>query len=232
MTTIVLVPSPLLAGPSTWSLVQDELEARGQAALIPRLDQDDASAEPYWSQHSRSAAAALQGLPREEELALVGHSGAGVLLPAVAQAAARPVACYVFVDAELPHDGRMRAHGQFFEELRVLYAGGGAFPNWTDAGIERLVPDPAMRRRILEEMRPQPWRFWTEPVPAFEGWDEAPCAFLRFYPNPGYDVAAQEAKERGWPCTEMRGRHFHMLVDRTAVSGAILDLVGRAQRSV
>jgi hypothetical protein len=229
--TFVLVHSPLV-GPSTWSPVQDELEARGKTSLIPRLAQDDASSEPYWSQHSRSAAAGLRGLPPDEELVFVGHSGAGVLLPAIAGETAHPVACYVFVDAELPHDGRIRAHGPFFEELRLLYEGGGAYPNWTDAGLERLVPDTAMRRRVLDEMRPQPWRFWTESVPAFEGWDAAPCAFLRFYPNPGYDDAAREAKERGWPCAEIRGHHFHMLVDPAAVTDAILDLVRRAQRSV
>jgi hypothetical protein len=141
------------------------------------------------------------------------------------------VACYVFVDAELPHDGRVRAHHEFFDELRALYESGDAFPNWTDSMLQGLIPDEELRRRVLDEMRPQPWRFWTEPVPAFDGWDHTPGSCLRFKSNrpSAYDAAAEEARERGWPCAEIRAGHFHMLVDPAAVASAILELVARAE---
>ena len=82
-----------------------------------------------------------------------------------------------------------------------------------------MVPDPASRRALLAELRPQPWAFWEEPLPVFAGWPDAPCAYLRFAPNPAYDAAAAEARRRGWSCLELAGGHFHMLVDPDAVTG-------------
>jgi hypothetical protein len=76
------------------------------------------------------------------------------------------------------------------------------------------VPNQALRLGLLAQLRAQPWAFWEEPIPVFAGWPDAPCAYLRFAPNPAYDA-------------EVSGGHFHMLVDPTAVTGALLDLVRR-----
>src|SRR5438034_515867 len=100
----VLVPSPLV-GPFTWSLVADELVARGHQVLVPDLS--DEGTGPWWERHVASAGAQLSG-DRELDIALVGHSGAGALLPLIARAAAIRPAAYVFVDAGLPPEGRSR----------------------------------------------------------------------------------------------------------------------------
>src|SRR5581483_11219293 len=94
--TFILIHSPL-AGPLTWSAVLAELQRRGLPALAPELR--DNGSGPYWRQHARSVAAAIERLPSEQPLILVGHSGAGPLLSAIRRACARPVAAYVFVDA-------------------------------------------------------------------------------------------------------------------------------------
>ncbi len=79
---------------------------------------------------------ALVLIPQERPLALVGHSGAGSLLPVLAQAARHPVKAYLFVDAGLPHPGKTRLEEMeatvpaFAQELRRLLAEDSRFPNW------------------------------------------------------------------------------------------------------
>jgi hypothetical protein len=152
-----------------------------------------------------------------------------VLLPLIRELADRPVAAYVFVDAGLPAAGAARiGTGAFADGLRALYAASRRFPEWTDAQLAPLVPEAARRARLLTGVRPQPWAFWEEPVPLPEWWPDAPCAYLRFAPNPSYDEAAAEARRRGWPSAELAGGHFHMLADPASVADALLDLVRRA----
>jgi hypothetical protein len=223
--TLVLVHSPLV-GPLTWSLVAGELRRRGFEAITPELPRGEDAGEPYWQQQARSVAAAIRAVPSDRAIILTGHSGAGPLQPAIRHAAGRSVAAYVFVDAGLPEDGQpRRGTGGFAQYLRELYARGERFPNWTDESLRDILPDPAVRQSLLAELRPQPWAFWEEPIPVFAGWPDAPCAYLRFTPNPAYDAAAVEARRRGWPCIELVGGHFHMLVDPGAVADALAELV-------
>lgn len=91
----VLVRS-LLVGPATWRPTADALRARGHAAVVPAR-----SAEPpLWPRAREAVARAAASL--DGPLVLAGHSGAGVLLPALAAALPRPPAATVFVDAFLP----------------------------------------------------------------------------------------------------------------------------------
>ncbi len=220
----------------TWQLVADQLERRGHHSLAPDLHalpaaltmeaEFEGAAEPYWRRHARAAAEAFRSIPTGPPPILVGHSGAGPLLPAIRQEAGRPVAAYVFVDAGLPKDGQSRlGPGEFGQQVRELYAAGDRFPNWSDEDLRAVVPDPELRHRLLSELRPPPLAFWEESIPVFAGWPDAPCAYLRFVPNPSYDDAASEARRRAWPCAEIPGHHFHMLVDPRAVAAAILRLL-------
>src|SRR5690348_6220402 len=84
MSTFVLIHSPLVS-PFTWRSTAAALAARGHTARVPDL-RDTPGAGPYWQQHAASAAAALADLPADRPLILVAHSGAGALLPAIAQA--------------------------------------------------------------------------------------------------------------------------------------------------
>src|SRR6478672_5599041 len=103
-TAFGLIHSPLV-GPLTWGPVAEALAARGARAVVPDLRAPTAG-PPYWAAHAAAAAARLAEAP--EPLFLVGHSGAGALLPAIRQALGRPVAGYIFVDADPPQDGRSR----------------------------------------------------------------------------------------------------------------------------
>jgi hypothetical protein len=224
MLTFVLVHSPLV-GPGTWAPLADELARRGFEVLVPDLGRPEAGSEPFWLRHARAAAAALADVPPDRVAVLAGHSAAGLLLPAIREAARRPVAAYLFVDAHPPREGGQRpAEGEFRDILRRLYESGGAFPDWTDEDLRELVPDAERRRRLVAELRPPPWPYWEETIPAFSGWPDAPCGFLRFTPNPAYDEAAEDAAQRRWPSRELAGGHFHMLAGPAGVTEALLEL--------
>ncbi len=232
--SFVLVHSPL-TGPDVWQPVAAVLRGLGAPASVAELREEGAAGEPYWARHARSAAAALQALPAGERAWLVGHSGAGALLPLVREAASRAVAGYLFVDAGLPRAGsRLEAmaeeSAEFAAQLRASLAAGERFPAWSDAQLTPIVPDAGRRRALLAGVRPRGLDFFTEPLPLSGGWPDAPGGYLWF--SEPYRPALAEAHTRGWPARELPGGHFHMLVDEGAVARALLELAEAAGEAV
>jgi hypothetical protein len=224
MTGFVLVHSPLV-GPATWSALGPLLRTRGIAVVTPDIVASSANTRPLWREHAASVAAAVVGLPALERAVLVGHSAAGPLLPAIRAASGRGFAGYIFMDAGLP-DGVLprKGNGAFADLLARLYQDGHRFPEWTDEDLREVIPDAGRRAALLAELRPAPASFWDEVVPVFDGWPDAPCGYLRFVPNPSYEIPANEARSRGWAYHEMPGSHFQMLVDPAGVADALLAL--------
>jgi hypothetical protein len=158
---------------------------------------------------------------------LVGHSGAGPLLPAVRQAIARPAAGYIFVDAGWPVDGKSRLN--LFEDAQAVEqfrqgARDGLLPPWNDEDLREVIPHAAIRRQFAGELRPLPLAVYEEALPVFPGWPDAPCAYLRFGDNPAYDEAFNRVRQAGGPVQRLAGQHFHMLVNPREVTGALLNL--------
>src|ERR671919_1156919 len=139
---IVLIPSPLL-GTHSWSLVAQELSARGWEALVSEDLRDPLDRQPCWRRTIGGVEASLRNVPDERLIALVAHSGAGPLLPAVATAVRQPIAAYLFVDAGLPTSGSSRLQAieaeepRFAAELRAALDAGRRFPAWTDEGLSQ-----------------------------------------------------------------------------------------------
>ncbi|MDP9364267.1 MAG: alpha/beta hydrolase [Chloroflexota bacterium] len=225
---IVLIHSPLV-GPLTWSLVADELRRRGVGVAVPTLVDAGDGGPPFWEQHAAAVARGVGAVPAEASLVLVGHSGAGPLLPTVGQRVGHPVAAYVFVDAGIPADGESRLDVMatedpaFAAELRRHLEAGGCFPEWREEDLRAAIPDPPLRRRTAEELQPRPLAFFGEPIPVPAGWPDAPCGYLKF--SAAYDQPAERARREGWAYREVDGGHFHLLVDPPAVTEALLDLV-------
>lgn len=225
--TFALIHSPLV-GPSTWELVAGELEQRGLKTAVPALAEDEVSPLPLWQQHAKSAAAALQ-IPFAGKIVWVAHSGAGPLLPAIRQAMGRPVAAYLFVDAGIPRDGLSRLElmrledaawaAQFHEALQR----GERFPNWSADDLRDVIPDDALRHRLVDELRPRGLSFFNEPLPVFAEWPDAPCAYIKF--SRPYTVHAQRAQAAGWLVHELPAGHFHMLVNPPEVAEMIVHCV-------
>jgi len=188
------------------------------------LNGDDNIDEPLWQQHIRAASVSIAGLAAGTQFILVGHSGAGPLLPAIREFVGRPVAGYIFVDAGLPENGGSQIDGPFGPQLRAIYSSGGRYPNWSDDDLREAVPDEGMRRWLLQQVRPQPLRFWKEVIPVKDGWPDAPCAYLRFSLNQAYEAPASEAQRLGWAYAELPGDHFHLLVEPNAVADELIAL--------
>jgi len=220
----ILIHSPLV-GPITWAAVASELSRRHVAVVVPDLGAPrEREIGPHWKRHVEHAARAIERVPAGP-VVLVGHSGAGVLLPAIRHAMDRACAGYIFVDAGLPSSNEPRkGTGGFARHLDEIHAQGERFPHWSDEDLRDALPVPAVRTALLRELRPQPPDFWDETVPVFAGWPDAPCGYIRFGPNPSYDAAAVEAQRRGWLYRDLGGAHFHMLVDPVAVSDELLAI--------
>ncbi len=224
---IVLIPSPLV-GPYSWSLVHGELTERGWETLVSVDLRDPLGRQPCW-QRTVGVQAALDDVPDGQPIVLVGHSGAGPLLPAAAAAAVRlQISAYLFVDAGLPHPGTSRLDAIAGEdaasaaELRAALDAGLRFPAWTDDDLRPIVPDPDQRRSLLEELRPRGRGYWTEEMPGISGWPNAPCGYLQF--SAAYQSATENARRAGRPTRYPAAGHFHQFVDPSGVADALVEL--------
>lgn len=220
VSVFALIHSPLL-GPASWHGVQEALAVEGFTSVVPELARAEVGLEPHYVQHAESVAAVLRQI--HDEIILVGHSGAGPLLPHIARLTGlRPMA-YIFVDAGLPDPSRPRkGAGPFAVHIDQGLLAGRCFPEWTDEDLADLIPDKAERQTILSQVRPQGAAFWNEVVPSGDWWPDAPCGYLRFGSNPSYDDAADEAIRRGWPVKVLPGGHFHLVVDPVGVATALV----------
>jgi hypothetical protein len=222
----ILIHSPLV-GLLTWSLVANEMRARGLDVIAPALEDSFDSKEPFWKQHADSVARALAPIPTETSLTLVAHSGAGPLLPAIRQSLVNPVHAYVFVDAGIARDGLSRLDlmksedpawaEQFQEEL----ARGERFPTWSFDDLQEVLPEEELRRQMVAELQPRGLDFFTEPIPVFDGWPDAPCIYIQC--SAAYEQPAGQARKAGWLTYTLEAGHFHMLVDPAAVTDSILE---------
>jgi hypothetical protein len=229
MTCYVLIHSPV-TGPRTWAPVAERLRAAGCEVAVPSLLGIGEGNPPFWPRAVAAVTAAAEGAAPGEPLVLAAHSGAGVLLPAIAAALPRPVRCSVFVDATVPARTGVTpvVPGEFLEVLAGLAGPDGRLPRWTDwwadQDVAPLFPDAATREAVTAELPRLPLAFYREQVPVPTGWDPASGAYLHF--SAAYDGEAREAAERGWPVRTLPGEHLHQLVDPAGVATVLRELAG------
>jgi hypothetical protein len=226
--TYVLIHSPLV-GPFTWQLVEQVLVSQGLNSITPELLDNSNSALPYWQQHVESVARDLAQLPQKESLVLVAHSGAGPLLPAIRHRLTHSICAYVFVDAGIPTGGLSRIElmkledQEWAEEFHKALLDGEQFPTWTDDDLREIIPDRESRQKLVAGIRPRSLSFFTEPLPVYDDWPDAPCAYIKF--SQAYDWDAVKAKQMGWCVYELESGHFHMLVEPLVVADLIVESV-------
>ena len=150
---------------------------------------------------------------------MVGFSGAGIALPAVAAAVgARRV---VWLDAVLPT-------GTWPDEVRELTAPlvrNGRIADWTtwwgpDA-MTGLVPDERLRAAVLAEGHELPADFYAVAVPAPDRWPDDDVRYVHL--SPAYAAEAAAARARGWTVVgDGTGEHLDVANDPRRVA----DLLG------
>jgi hypothetical protein len=229
-TVYVLIHSPLV-GALTWKLVAQQMQQRNLDVIVPTLADQFTSKQPYWKQHTESVFQELSHIPRSQSVTLVGHSGAGPLLPVIRQLLAHPVSAYVFVDASVPQNGASRLDlmkaedPSWAEDFQEELEHGSRYPTWNFNDLSEVIPDETLRRQMIAEIQPRGLSFFTESIPVFSGWPDAPCIYIRF--SAPYQKVAARAKEDGWRVYESEAGHFHMLVDATTVTDLIVDAVNK-----
>src|SRR5260370_19770720 len=136
MKAVILIHSPVTT-PTVWEPVGAALRNRDVRVLVPDLNGDGNVDEPLWQQHIRAASVSIAGLAAGTQFILVGHSGAGPLLPAIRELVGRPAAGYLFVDAGLPENGGCQIDCPLGPPLVAVYGSGGRYSN---SSVEELRP--------------------------------------------------------------------------------------------
>jgi pimeloyl-ACP methyl ester carboxylesterase len=222
----VLVHSPLV-GPTSWMPVAQEFERRGRGAVVPSLLGVAAAPVPQWRHVPDAVRSATSEL--RARILLVGHSGAGLLLPVIAEAVTVEVAALVFVDSFLPPaEGQMAlAPAELLERLRSM-ATGDALPPWSSwfgaDAMRALVPDERLRAALEREMPRLPLSYFEASVRLPDAWNRRPCGYLLLSAG-AYGQSAGEARALGWPVREIAGvQHLAIVTDAVPVTEALLDL--------
>jgi pimeloyl-ACP methyl ester carboxylesterase len=158
-----------------WERLIPELEARGHGAATVDLPPEDLAAGA-----ARCAEVVARAFAAVDELVLVGHSIAGLIIPLVATQ--RPVKRLVFLHALLPRPGQsvvdqLRAEPDMFNPEMLT----ATVPFWEDEAVAThfLLHDcpPEVARDAFRRLRPEPGVLGSEvtPLPA---WPAVPSAYI------------------------------------------------------
>lgn len=227
---LVLVHSPLV-GPSTWGALAAAIAERDYTVVVPDLTSSLIAGPPYLPRQID----AIRDSAASQPVILVGHSGAGPLLPAV-PGSLDQIQGYVFVDAGLPFPGKSwldTAPPELVGQLLAMVQDGW-LPPWSEWWgrdvLAELIPDRVVRERFAADCPRLPIAMFEEAHPAAPAWPDAPCAYLRL--SPGYREPAEQAKALGWPVTEVSLHHLAMLTNPELVLDPLLELLQELQRAV
>jgi hypothetical protein len=221
---LALVHSPLV-GAATWQAVAESLRSRGEQVVVPDLTPALESGPPYVERQ----AAAVKRIVGAESVILVGHSGAGPLLPAFGSQLR--VAGYVFVDAGLPTPGRTwmdTAPTGLVDQLEAMAVEGWLPPWsrwWGEDGLAELLPEEQLRRQFAEDCPRLPLAMFRERRPQLGRWPDAGCVYLAL--SDGYSLELERARSLGWTTAELPSHHLGMLTDPGVVADSILALLER-----
>ncbi len=241
MRPFILVHGPLI-GPFTWVPVAAELRKLGASAVLPALNSPAMREGSYWKHHCNLFATELADVSMDtSEAVLVGHEGAGPLLPKLGEQIDGPAA-YVLVDADLPKDGAslfdMFTDEAHIEEFRQA-AGEASLPRGRLAPhAPRAVATETVREWPLDLLRdavtlapnnmadvnstvfagkrPTPIEVLEEPLPVPASWPDAPVGYLHL--SGTYDAAAAAAGANGWPVRSLPSSHVQMLLEPESVA--------------
>jgi len=225
--TFALIHSPLV-GPSTWKKVAAYLQQKEYSVIVPTLTEPETDRKPYWKQHAESATKAINDLSSNKRCILVGHSGAGPILPAIGERLELPPFGYIFVDAGLPDNQKSRLDmmksetGEWVLDFEKHLSNGGKFPNWSESDLLKIIPDDDSRQLVLQEINMRDLSFFTEKISFCDDWSTAPCGYMQFSEN--YDISASRARCQGWSFIKLESGHFHMLVEPVIVGDKLIEL--------
>lgn len=218
-----MIHSPLV-GPLTLAPLATEVRDRGFEVVLPDLRSALTRPRPQWSAILDLVAAAADSAE-----VLVAHSGAGVLMPLLAERLDPRV--IAFVDAVVPGEGPWyEASREFIDFVDSLPQDGPLLPPWHEwwgaEAIAKLIPDEEMRGRIAADTPRVPRSFYDDAVPLPTGWTtRGGCCFLQL--SPAYNDDRARAEGYGWPTAQMDGQHLDVTVKPDAIGAILTNLINR-----
>ena len=164
-----------------------------------------------------------------EDTVVVGHSGAGAVLPLIADRLTAPRLQLMFVDAGIPpRSGTFGVAGAFLPTLQNL-AKNGVLPRWSswwgEGVMEALIPDAERRHQVEQELPQVPLSFYDTPIEAPTDWRRTACSYLLL--SNAYEGDANSAASLGWPVVERRGGHLDIVNDDGPVAATLIELANR-----
>ena len=248
MRPYILMHGPLV-GPFTWVPVAAALRDMPAAVVVPALTSPGSNSGTFWEHDRDEFALELTDIEMDLSRAvLVGHGGAGPLLPELGAAIAEGPAAYVLVDSDIPRDGASRFDlfdnpediERFRQAARAPFSPRGRLASHPARGeaseiTVREWPEDLLREALTEVpdttsvvqssrvagKRPTPLMTFEEPIPVPATWPEVPCGYIRL--SKTYAPEAAEARSRGWPVRELPSSHVQMLMEPDAFARELVS---------
>ncbi|CAN5723098.1 hypothetical protein BH24ACT5_BH24ACT5_27140 [soil metagenome] len=160
---------------------------------------------------------------------IVGHSGAGVLLPVLAEAL--DPTFVAFVDAIVPDGDTYEPAAEFVEFIDSLDTDRSMLPPWHHWWghdvMTDLVPDADLRVKIAADTPQVPRSFYDDAVHLPARWsDRAGCVMLQL--SAGYAEFRTRAEAFGWPTGLIDGQHLDVATRPEVVREHLLQLIADA----
>ncbi|WP_277213831.1 alpha/beta fold hydrolase [Isoptericola croceus] len=238
---IILVPGFWLDA-SAWDAVTPPLVAAGHTVhplTLPGLASvDDDRSGIALDDHVEAVVAAVDALDDGAEVVLVGHSGGGAVIHAVADRRPDRIARNVYVDA-LP-----LGHGGVINDELPVVDGEIPLPDWSVFDEPDLVDlDEDLRASFRAAAIPTPVRVGTDRITlgderryeipttviaceAFEGFD-SPSSMYRHFIGAGSPFTAELAALRDYEIVDLPTGHWPMFTRPVELGEAIAAAVSR-----
>ena len=175
----VLVHSPLV-GPLSWEPTAKSLRRKGHLVLVPALGGGTDGGPPYYRKLARRVTSAVTEACPGSPVVLPGQSGAGALLPAIADEV--DVHAAIFVDAILPHPGLSwfdTAPAELRQHLLEL-AHGALLPRWNEwfpaDALSALLPEASRKGWPVRRENADHLAMLTRPDQMADVLDQLGCA--------------------------------------------------------
>jgi hypothetical protein len=224
VTSILFVHSPLV-GPSTWATSAELMASRGFRVCVPDLTVVARASAPMWEVLVDTAVAGAATLAGD--VGIVGHSGAGAFLPAIAKRVEGQAVSLLFVDAVLPPSSGVHETPAGLRALLDKHTVEGRLRRWLewwpDDVVSELVPDVEERAVLLDDMPSLPRSFYDESVPVPERWTDRRCAYLKL--SDAYDDEFADAGRRGWKREDLDADHLAIRTQPDRVVAAMESLL-------
>jgi pimeloyl-ACP methyl ester carboxylesterase len=216
MSTYILVHGSWLGGWS-WDAITERLQAAGHQVEAPTL-----AGHGTLSDHVDEVVALIDAHPGEEVI-LVGHSYAGMVIAGAASLRPETVTEAVFLDAYMPEKGQsafdvVPAVRPLFE-AGAAESGDGMVPPFDMAifGLEPSIGDP-----IAARLRPWPIVTHTEKSPGMPSTVRG--SFLLCAESPFFIELTDQLEARGWKTARPVVGHMAPLTDPDIIVNSLMEL--------